>query len=365
MDLVIFGMILPWILLAIGCWLGFQLLRQGGRILLRLEALEQRLASASPQPAPPPEPQPPPAPELPIGAAAPEFELPDLQGGRRSLAHWRGRKVLLMFFSPGCGYCTQMLPDLGELPADANAQDGTPQMLIVTNGDAGQNLTMFRDAGVQCAILLQKGMEVAERYQVQGTPMGYLIDEHGKIASPRMVGADALLALLESAAPALNGAVHGGKEDKGLAKSRIKRDGLTAGTPAPSFTLPTIAGGEIKLEQYRGKRVLLVFSDPQCGPCDQVAPKLEELHRGRTDLQVLMVSRREMEQNRAKATALGLTFPVAVQNQWEISRLYAMFATPVGYLIDEEGIIVKDVAVGVDAILALAAETPQLVGNAK
>jgi hypothetical protein len=44
---------------------------------------------------------------------------------------------------------------------------------------------------------------------------------------------------------------------------------------------------------------------------------------------------------------------VALQQQWEISRLYAMFATPVAYLIDEAGVIVTDVAVGTDAILGL------------
>ena len=33
-----------------------------------------------------------------------------------------------------------------------------------------------------------------------------------------------------------------------------------------------------------------------------------------------------------------------------------MFATPIGYLIDEQGIIARDVAVGVEPILALADE---------
>jgi hypothetical protein len=33
-----------------------------------------------------------------------------------------------------------------------------------------------------------------------------------------------------------------------------------------------------------------------------------------------------------------------------------MFATPIGYLIDEEGILLSDVAVGVEPILALAEE---------
>jgi hypothetical protein len=40
----------------------------------------------------------------------------------------------------------------------------------------------------------------------------------------------------------------------------------------------------------------------------------------------------------------GLTFPVFLQQQWENSRRYAMFATPVAYLIDVAGVITHDVA---------------------
>ena len=48
-----------------------------------------------------------------------------------------------------------------------------------------------------------------------------------------------------------------------------------------------------------------------------------------------------------------MTFPLALQRQWEISREYAMFATPVGYLIDADGIVAAGVATGPEAILAL------------
>jgi hypothetical protein len=99
-----------------------------------------------------------------------------------------------------------------------------------------------------------------------------------------------------------------------------------------------------------------VFSDPNCGPCDELAPRLQEIHLQRPDLQVLVVSRRDVEANRAKAIALGLTFPIVLQNQWEVSLKYAMFATPIGYLTDEQGLLASDVAVGVGPILALAGE---------
>src|SRR5438034_3470854 len=43
----------------------------------------------------------------------------------------------------------------------------------------------------------------------------------------------------------------------------------------------------------------------------------------------------------------------SLQRQWEISLRYGIFATPVGYLIDEQGFVAADVAEGVESILAL------------
>jgi len=138
-----------------------------------------------------------------------------------------------------------------------------------------------------------------------------------------------------------------------LKKSKLVRDGLTAGTVAPDFQLPRVGGGDLTLAQYGGRRVLLVFSDPACGPCNDLAPKLQQQHAHGSDVNIVMVSRGDAEANARKIEEHGLTFPVALQRQWEISRLYGMFATPIGFLIDEEGIIAAPVAVGVDRILGL------------
>ena len=43
--------------------------------------------------------------------------------------------------------------------------------------------------------------------------------------------------------------------------------------------------------------------------------------------QVVMISRGEPKENRAKVKEHGLTFPIMLQRQWEISQRYAMFAT--------------------------------------
>jgi peroxiredoxin len=347
---VLITSVLPWLLLAVGTWLGYQLVRQNGRILLRLETIEKLLAArAVPQPR---EPQ-----GLSIGTPAPDFELPDLSGNQHRLSEFRGRELLLVFFNPQCGFCTAMADDLAALPTDG--KNGRPLPLVITSGDIATNRQLIDQHGMGCTVLRQEQMEVAAQYHAAGTPMGYRIDADGRIASELAAGAEALLRLAEpdAAQHAKSGKgkkPHGKEPDPSLSRSRLKRDGLKAGAVAPEFRLPRIDGGELSLADLRGGRVLLVFSDPDCGPCDEVAPLLQEVHESRPDLQVVVISRRDGDATRIKAEKLGLTYRIVMQKQWEISLKYAMFATPIGYLIDEEGVLLSDVAVGVRPILALA-----------
>lgn len=140
--------------------------------------------------------------------------------------------------------------------------------------------------------------------------------------------------------------------DRSLASSKINRSGLAVGTVAPAFTLPTIDGGQIALGDYAGRRVLLVFSDPLCAPCMELLPRLHAAAR-LSNLPVIVISRGGAETNRRKLAECGVTFPVALQAHWEISRLYASFATPVAYMIDQHGRIASGVAEGATAILTL------------
>ena len=89
------------------CWLGWQLLRQNGRLLLRLEELEKRLDTLEfgedDQPT-----------GLAVGSEAPAFELMDLEGTPHSLARYRGQALVLLFFNPACGFCRELAPKLKE-----------------------------------------------------------------------------------------------------------------------------------------------------------------------------------------------------------------------------------------------------------
>jgi peroxiredoxin len=148
--------------------------------------------------------------------------------------------------------------------------------------------------------------------------------------------------------------------DRSLAGSRINRSGLALQTQAPDFRLPRADGGTLALGEYRGRRVLLVFSTPDCQPCHLLAPQLQRAWTT-SDVDIVMVSRGDLETNRRHIARHRITFPVVLQRHWEISRAYGKFVTPMAYLIDEHGLIASDAAVGVQPILDLLSHGGSIV----
>jgi len=334
----------------------FQLVKQQGRILLHLDGLENRQgpggwpASNGVPMAQPSQPE-----GLPVGTEIAPFRLDDLGGHQVASEDFRGRRLLLINWSPQCGYCDLVAPELAKLQAGLKAHD--VQVLLIAHGGAQANRRLAEEHKLEVPILmLGEGKKTPEFFENLGTPVAYLVDDRGRVERPLALGSDGVLDLARVAV--------GDKPGKGrkrlpgerpLKTSRLVRDGLKAGTPAPPFALPDIRGGTVSLEDYRGRRVLLVFSDPHCGPCDQLAPDLVRMHEQEQagGPAVIVIGRGDLEENRRKAETHGFTFPVLIQKRWELSKEYGIFATPVAFLIDERGIISRDVAQGVEAIREL------------
>lgn len=340
---------------SIGLWFVlYQVIKQQGRILLHLDNVEQSLGSGGgvvggvqlqrAQAG---------AGGLAVGTPLPPFELPDLTGKMVALEDFRGKRVLLVNWSPQCGFCDLIAPELSGLQADLAKRN--VQLLFVSHADAEANRKLAAEHGLEFPILLLKDAQPLEAFQNMGTPVAYLLDEQGQVAQPIAVGAEQVPALAREAATGKSKKKRG---NRSLNESRIEREGLKAGTPAPTFSLPDIHGRTISLEEYRGRKVLLVFTDPHCGPCDQLAPQLVRLHQEHRDngMQLVMVGRGEVEENRRKAEQHGIEFPVVLQQQWKLSKEYGIFATPVAFLINEKGVIAKNVVKGADGIIALARE---------
>lgn len=120
--------------------------------------------------------------------------------------------------------------------------------------------------------------------------------------------------------------------------SRMGRSGLRPGKKAPQFMLPTFAGGELGLQHYAGRKLLLVFMQPGCGPCHHIAPELNRVHDA-GDVEVLAIHSGDAEAVQRWIEHNQPHFPVAVQEGLSLSKRYEVFATPFAFLIDERGVI--------------------------
>jgi hypothetical protein len=176
-------------------WVAFHLLRQHGRLLLRMDRLEAQLAVAGGNgdlaSAPPVR-------GLAIGTTAPDLELRNLSGAALTTANlWRtGRAAVLIFANPDCAPCERMLPAVVRWQAEHEA---TLRIAVISRirwpggGDAG--------------VLLSEDVEAADAFQAPGTPAAVRVETDGRIGSAVVLGPTSIERLIvESAALAVSAA---------------------------------------------------------------------------------------------------------------------------------------------------------------
>jgi peroxiredoxin len=343
------------------------LLQQNGRLLVRLEALEATFAESGSVASSQNDTARHQAEGLPVGSMAPEFGLSGLHGEMLTLEDLRspGKSVLLFFTDPNCGPCTAMLPEVGRWQQE-HAKKLT--LALISRGEVEENKTKASEHGLR-NVLLQKDWEVSESYEVRGTPSAVLIAPDGKVASPVAGGAEGIRALLSHAVgeraklpmqpqqpqaqgqPCPNcGKVH---PNGNGAVQQAERIGPKIGEPAPEVRLTDLKGNEVSLqEDVRGEESLVLFWNPGCGFCQQMLPDLKEweasLPEGAPKL--LIVSAGTVEANKE----MGLTSTVVLDQQFAVGRVFGASGTPAAVLVDAEGMIASEVAVGAVAVLELA-----------
>jgi len=359
--------------LAMQGWFVFELLRQHGRILGRLEALEARASesragpdahNAAPALAIPPDGSATNGhtPGLPIGAVAPDFDLTSLGGPRVSLATLRaaGTPVLLIFSDPGCGPCNALLPDIADWQR-LHAEQLT--IVIISRAGADSNRAKAKEHRLR-DVLLQEDREVSTLYQARGTPSAVMVSVDGRIASSLSSGAVAISALVEgSVAPGFKVLRAGGDgAPNGHDAAPVMSAGLAIGSDAPSVTLEDLDGKRISLRKPSKDGAVLLFWNPRCGFCQRMLPDLRAWEHdpppGAPAL--LLISTGDAESNRT----MGLRSRVVLDQTFQTARSFGASGTPSAVRIDPTGRILTPLAVGASAALALlGAPQPAQLGN--
>ena len=179
-------------MIAVG-WSLLQLMKQNGRLLLRLDDFEARIGTTGNAPAVPPNPSFSPN-ELPVGSVAPAFELSDLNGGGVTLADLLlpGTPLFLVFSDADCGSCTALLPEV------AQWQQSHSQLTValISRGSRVSNRAKLKDLQFR-NFLLQRDREVAEAYGTKATPSAVIVQPDGTIGSRVAVGPVAIRTLID------------------------------------------------------------------------------------------------------------------------------------------------------------------------
>ena len=133
-------------------------------------------------------------------------------------------------------------------------------------------------------------------------------------------------------------------------------EGLPIGSPAPAFNLARLSGKTESLDELRKaqKPVILIFSDPGCGPCNALMPEVNQWSREHQEVQYAVISRGSLEENRRKASEYGFDFvQVLVQQGSEVADSYHVTGTPMAVLVQPDGTIGSGLAAGADNVRAL------------
>ncbi|MEW5989706.1 MAG: TlpA disulfide reductase family protein [Chloroflexota bacterium] len=121
-----------------------------------------------------------------------------------------------------------------------------------------------------------------------------------------------------------------------------------AGFNAPDFTLTTLTGEELRLAELRGRPVVLNFWATWCPPCRVEMPFFQDAsvqYNGRAA--VIGVNQGEETPTVSEfITSFQITYPIALDSDNRVSKLYDVRALPTTYFIDANG-IVREVYTGV------------------
>lgn len=263
------------------------------------------------------------------------MELPDLDGKTVKLSDYKGKKTMLVFWNPGCGFCKKMTDDLkaweNEKPADA------PEIVLVSTGTPEANRAM----GLKSTMVLDEGFNTGRKFGATGTPSAILIDASGKIASEIAVGGPNVIALAS------------GKKPEPQPAAAPPVPAAKKGDKAPDVKLKDTDGKEFDLQRHTTD-TLLIFWNPGCGFCKRMSDDLRDWigKKPKGSPEIVLVSTGTVEAN----TAMNIPARILLDEGFATGRKFGAGGTPSAVLVDGKGRIASEVAVGAPAVMTLAGQ---------
>ncbi|HET8846627.1 MAG TPA: redoxin domain-containing protein [Ktedonobacteraceae bacterium] len=350
-QITFMAIVLALLLIACGGWILVQTLSHQGRLLLRIERLERRLAQTGIVFGIPEQEQS--VTGLPVGSKAPDFLGNSLGREIISLKALRapGKLIALVFTNPHCAPCSELIPEIERWQRDY--QDKLTVALI-SRGSVQDNQAKASEHHLT-RLIIQEQDEIDRLYNVQGTPSAVLIHPDGLIESSLAVGPEKIQKLVEKAIelsqePPPPLPLPANNHHKSLVSADPIVPGI--GTPAPAFSLPDLDGASISLSSFLGHPTIILFWRPDCGFCKKMLAALKawEADLSPDEVRLLIISSGTLEANRA----MGLRSPVLLSKDNHVGQQFGATGTPMAILVDSRGKIASALAEGSPEVLELA-----------
>lgn len=124
-----------------------------------------------------------------VGELAPNFAMKDLDGKEHTLAQYKGKIVVLEWFSPGCPTCQYAYGD-GSLKTMPEEYMKKGIVWLSVNSEAPDNKaasaemnrTFVQKYGMEAPLLFDPSGAVGRSYGAKSTPHMFVIDPQGKLA---------------------------------------------------------------------------------------------------------------------------------------------------------------------------------------
>jgi thiol-disulfide isomerase/thioredoxin len=140
-------------------------------------------------------------------------------------------------------------------------------------------------------------------------------------------------------------------------KTSAAPQGLPLDSIAPPFELAAYAGGKSSLAQLLayGKPLLLIFTNPNCGPCVVLFKEIKEWQESHSEqLTIALISFGTIKENFINVARNGLG-QVLLQQEREVAEKYGANVTPTAVVVNTNGRIASPLAAGADEIRKLLA----------
>lgn len=177
------------LVMVVQAWVNVNIIRQQGRLLLKIDNLEYRIGAAGIALTDIPEQ----SRALAVGTSAPDFSATTLGGKTIHLTEvLRDRTLALVFVNADCKPCAALMPQLERLKT-SNGID----IQIITSGSRRANIEKLGAAEFLDGAAVQEGFELNDLFGVIATPSAICISPNGTIASSIAIGQDAVTDLLD------------------------------------------------------------------------------------------------------------------------------------------------------------------------